>query len=61
MQVIAAVVVGGANVLGGYGTVLGTTVGVIFMGVINNGMVLMPIHILSENRSWPDYFDRCFD
>ena len=43
MQVIAAVVVGGANVLGGYGTVLGTTVGVIFMGVINNGMVLMHI------------------
>lgn len=43
MQVIAAVVVGGANVLGGHGTVLGTTIGVLFMGVINNGMVLMHI------------------
>lgn len=43
MQVIAAVVVGGANVLGGHGTVLGTTIGVLFMGIINNGMVLMHI------------------
>ena len=43
MQVIAAVVVGGANILGGEGTVLGTTIGVLFMAVINNGMVLMHI------------------
>jgi len=42
-QVIAAVVVGGANVLGGYGTVLGTTIGVLFMAVLSNGMVLMHI------------------
>lgn len=43
MEVIAAVVIGGANVLGGSGSVLGTTIGVLFMGVINNGMVLLHI------------------
>ena len=43
MQVIAAVVLGGASVLGGYGTVLGTLIGVSLFCVINNGLILMHI------------------
>jgi ribose/xylose/arabinose/galactoside ABC-type transport system permease subunit len=43
MQVIAAVVLGGASTLGGYGSVLGTMLGVALFCVINNGMILMHI------------------
>ena len=43
MQVIAAVVLGGASVLGGYGSVLGTLIGVSLFCVINNGLILMHI------------------
>ncbi len=43
MQVIAAVVLGGASVLGGYGTILGTLIGVSLFCVINNGLILMHI------------------
>lgn len=43
MQVIAAVVLGGASVLGGYGSVLGTVIGVALFSVINNGLILMRI------------------
>jgi len=43
MQVIAAVVLGGASVLGGYGSVWGTVLGVTLFTVINNGLILMRI------------------
>lgn len=43
MQVIAAVVLGGASTMGGYGSVLGTFIGVALFSVINNGMILMHI------------------
>ena len=43
MQVIAAVVLGGASILGGYGSVLGTIIGVSLFCVINNGLILMHI------------------
>jgi ribose/xylose/arabinose/galactoside ABC-type transport system permease subunit len=43
MQVIAAVVLGGASTMGGYGSVLGTLLGVSLFCVINNGMILMHI------------------
>lgn len=43
MQVIAAVVLGGASVLGGYGSVLGTLIGVALFSIINNGLILMHI------------------
>jgi len=43
MQVIAAVVLGGASTLGGYGSVFGTLIGVSLFSVINNGMILMRI------------------
>ncbi len=40
---IAAVLIGGASVSGGYGTVLGTLVGVFFLGFINNGLNLLGV------------------
>lgn len=45
LQVIAAVVLGGASVLGGYGTVFGTILGVSLFCVINNGLILMHIPV----------------
>ncbi|MCT2534736.1 ABC transporter permease [Aquibacillus koreensis] len=38
--VIAAVLVGGASIFGGVGTMLGTAFGVLLMGMIKNGLVL---------------------
>ena len=43
MQVIAAVVLGGASTLGGTGSVMGTLLGVAIFCVINNGLILMKI------------------
>lgn len=43
MQVIEAVVLGGASALGGYGSVFGTVLGVALFAVINNGLILMHI------------------
>lgn len=40
MNVIAAAVIGGTNILGGSGTVAGTVIGVLLMGVIENGLVV---------------------
>lgn len=40
LQVVAVVVLGGANILGGEGSVWGTLLGVLMMGVINNGLIL---------------------
>jgi ribose/xylose/arabinose/galactoside ABC-type transport system permease subunit len=40
---IAAVLIGGASVSGGYGTVLGTLVGVFLLGFINNGLNLLGV------------------
>ena len=43
LDVIAAVVLGGASITGGRGTVLGTLLGVILFGIIQNSLVLMRI------------------
>ncbi len=48
LDVIAAVVVGGTSFTGGVGTVWGTLVGIIFMGVIGNGMTLLNIDIYMQ-------------
>jgi ribose transport system permease protein len=41
LQVIAAVVLGGAALMGGRGTAFGTLLGVILIGIVNNGIVLV--------------------
>lgn len=40
LQVIAAVVLGGTNLFGGKGTILGTILGVLAIAFINNGLLL---------------------
>ena len=43
LQTIAAVVIGGTNLSGGRGTVFGTLVGAILMGVLANGLNLLNV------------------
>jgi simple sugar transport system permease protein/ribose transport system permease protein len=43
MDVIAAVILGGTNLYGGRGTILGTLFGAAIMGVVRNGMVLIGV------------------
>lgn len=43
-QIISSVVIGGTSMLGGIGTIWGTLVGVLFTGIINNGMTLLNIN-----------------
>jgi ribose transport system permease protein len=43
LDVIAATIVGGASLSGGEGTILGTILGVLIIGVIRNGLVLMGV------------------
>ena len=51
MDAIAAVVIGGTSMSGGVGTVGGTFIGVLIIGVITNGLNLMGI-----NSFWQDVF-----
>jgi ribose/xylose/arabinose/galactoside ABC-type transport system permease subunit len=48
LDVIAAVVIGGTSLMGGVGTIWGTLVGVIFIGVIINGMTLLNVPVYSQ-------------
>ncbi|PZG55551.1 ABC transporter permease [Spongiactinospora gelatinilytica] len=43
LDVIAAVVIGGASIFGGRGSVLGTVLGVTLIAVINNSLVLLGV------------------
>ena len=43
-EVIAAVVMGGTSLAGGAGSMVGTLLGVLFIGLLSNGMTLMGIH-----------------
>ena len=51
MDAIAAVVIGGTSMSGGVGSVGGTLIGILIMGVITNGLNLMSI-----NAFWQDVF-----
>lgn len=42
-EVIAAVIIGGTSLMGGKGSIWGTFLGVIFIGLLNNGMTLKDI------------------
>lgn len=41
LQVVAAVVVGGVNINGGSGTVIGAGLGALFLGLISNALILL--------------------
>ena len=43
LDVIAAVIIGGTSLMGGSGTVWGTLIGIVFLGVLGNGMTLLNI------------------
>ena len=45
LDVIAAVVVGGTSIMGGNGSVARTVLGVLFLGVLNNGMNILNVPI----------------
>ena len=44
LDIIAAVIIGGTSLTGGAGTVRGTMVGIVFLGVIINGMTLLNVN-----------------
>jgi ribose/xylose/arabinose/galactoside ABC-type transport system permease subunit len=44
MDVIASVIIGGASLTGGAGTIRGTLIGCIFLGVLLNGMTLLNVN-----------------
>ena len=48
MMVIAAVVLGGANITGGKGTVLGTVLGLLLITIVNNSMILVGIPSVAQ-------------
>ncbi len=43
LNVIAATVIGGTSISGGEGSILGTVIGVLIMGVLNNGLILIGV------------------
>jgi simple sugar transport system permease protein len=43
-EVIAAVIIGGTSLAGGAGSMAGTFLGVLFIGLLANGMTLMGVH-----------------
>jgi ribose transport system permease protein len=45
LDVIAAVIIGGASFSGGRGTVLGTMLGATLMGVLRNGLILLGVNV----------------
>ena len=48
MSVIAAVVIGGTSFSGGKGTIVGTIIGSIVIGMLNNGLLLMGLSVSEQ-------------
>jgi ribose transport system permease protein len=48
LDVIAAVVIGGASLFGGQGTILGTLIGAFLIALIRNGSVLLDINLFYQ-------------
>ena len=45
MKVITAVIIGGASMSGGEGSIFGAVIGVLLMAIINNAMVLLNVNV----------------
>jgi ribose transport system permease protein len=43
MDVLTAIVLGGVSVVGGKGTIIGAFIGVLIMGVLNNGLIIIGV------------------
>ena len=43
LTVLGAVILGGTGLLGGYGTVIGTLLGVILLGMLSSGLSLLGV------------------
>jgi simple sugar transport system permease protein len=54
LDVLAAVVLGGASLLGGVGTVLGTILGLTLLAIMQNGLVLLGV-----SSYWSQFFVGC--
>ncbi len=48
MDAIAAVIIGGASITGGEGTMIGTLIGALIMNILNNGLNLMNVNPYSQ-------------
>lgn len=48
LTVIAAVVIGGTSLFGGRGTVIGSVIGSLILGMLNNGLILMGFSVSEQ-------------
>lgn len=48
LTVIAAVVIGGTSLFGGRGTVIGSVIGALILGMLNNGLILMGFSVSEQ-------------
>lgn len=49
LAAIAAVILGGTSLYGGKGSILGTFVGALLIGTINNGLIIMGLDVSEQN------------
>ena len=49
LSAIAAVILGGTSLFGGRGTIIGTFVGALLIGTINNGLIIMGLDVSEQN------------
>jgi ribose transport system permease protein len=48
LSVIAAVILGGTSLFGGVGTVIGTVIGSLMIGTINNGLIILGLDVSQQ-------------
>ena len=49
LAAIAAVILGGTSLFGGKGTIIGTYIGALLIGMINNGLIIMGLDVSEQN------------
>jgi ribose/xylose/arabinose/galactoside ABC-type transport system permease subunit len=59
LEVLAAVILGGASLLGGSGTIFKTVIGVLILGFIQNGLLLAGLAVLRPVRRDLDHHHPC--